>query len=75
MMTHDRNSSAPNDFRVPPAAGHSAPPISDKGLGRAFIRMLADAVERGDYAEALRVVRGAEVHFAWVATHPVAVVK
>ncbi|MBE5469555.1 hypothetical protein [Mycobacteroides abscessus] len=74
MMTHDRNFDATNAFRVPPAPGY-APPITDKGVGRCFVRMLADAVERGDYAEAYRVVRGAEAHFGYVAANPQAVVR
>ncbi|WP_267899467.1 hypothetical protein [Mycobacteroides abscessus] len=44
-------------------------------MSRAFVRMLEDAVRRGDHAEALKIARGAEVHFAWVAAHPEAVAK
>lgn len=74
MLPHDRNSAATTSFRVPPAPGY-APPISDKGVGRWLVRMLADAVERGDYVEALKVTRGAEIHFSWVSAHSQAVTK
>lgn len=66
---------------VPPPVNRAAStsfgvaPISDKGLARAFVHMLADAVERGDYAEAYKISRGAQVHFGYVASHPVAVAK
>ncbi|MBE5513772.1 Uncharacterised protein [Mycobacteroides abscessus subsp. abscessus] len=58
-----------------PAPRTSVPPISTAGMSRAFVRMLEDAVRRGDHAEALKIARGAEVHFAWVAAHPEAVAK
>ncbi|CPS10887.1 Uncharacterised protein [Mycobacteroides abscessus] len=50
-----------------PARRTSAPPISTAGISRAFVRMLEDAVRRGDHVEALKVVRGAETHFAFLA--------
>lgn len=67
MMTHASNSNAPVSLGVAP--------IFDRGVARAFVRMLADAVERGDDREALKIVKGAEVHFGWVAAHPQAVAK
>lgn len=50
----------------------ATPLITDRGVARAFVRMLADAVERGDYAEAYRVARGAEVHLGFLAAEAVA---
>lgn len=75
MITHDRNFGAPNAFRVPPAPGYSAPRISDCGVSRAFVRMLEDAVRRGDNREALKIVRGAETHFAFLINNPQAAAK
>lgn len=63
MMTCTRNSSAPGSFGV----AQTAPPITDHGVARAFVRMLSAAVESGDYAESLKITRGAEVHFAFLA--------
>lgn len=66
-MAHNSKPTASDSFGVAP--------FTDKGIGRAFVRMLSAAVESGDYAEAYRVVRGAEVHFGYVAAHPVAVTR
>ncbi|MBN7296625.1 hypothetical protein [Mycobacteroides abscessus] len=66
-MAHSSKPTASTSFGVAP--------ITDQGLARAFVRMLSAAVESGDYAEAYRVVRGAEVHFGYVAAHPVAVTR
>lgn len=49
-----------------PAPRTSAPPISTAGMSRAFVKMLEDAVRRGDHAEALKITRGAETHFAFL---------
>jgi hypothetical protein len=51
------------------------PPVTDRGIGRAFVRMLSAAVESGDFAEALKVVRGAEVHYEFLTAHPEKVVR
>lgn len=58
-----------------PAPRTSAPPISTAGMSRAFVRMLEDAVRRGDNREALKVVRGAETHFAFLINNPQAAAK
>lgn len=49
-----------------PAPRASVPPISTAGMSRAFVRMLEDAVRRGDNREALKITRGAETHFAFL---------
>lgn len=62
-------------YKQIPAPGTSAAPISDRAMGRALVRMLADAVERGDNREALKIVRGATTHFGYAVAHPESVVR
>jgi hypothetical protein len=45
-------------------------PVTDLGMSRAFVRMLSAAVESGDDVDALKIVRGAEVHFEWLVANP-----
>ncbi|WP_018601020.1 hypothetical protein [Mycobacterium sp. 155] len=54
-----------------PAPRASATPISTAGISRAFVRMLSAAVESGDDREALKIVKGAQVHFGFLVAEAV----
>ncbi|MGV7586321.1 hypothetical protein PJI74_01135 [Mycobacterium kansasii] len=54
MMTHDRNSSGPNAFRVPPAPGYVAPPTREArppadSVTAMALRVAARLALRGDH--------------------------